>query len=150
MDIDRALIDERLLGAGLGNPTSWAVWLAVLRAAFGLPLDEQQQAIFASVAGERSPPTRRVRELWAICGRRSGKSRIAAAVAIFLALFIRYTLARGERGMVLVIAGSIEHARMVFDYIRGYLEAAPALQKEVASVKRYEIELHIFTVWAFR
>jgi hypothetical protein len=141
MEIDRALTDERLLGAGLGDPTSWAVWLAILRAGFGLPLDEQQNALFASVAGERSPPTHRVRELWAICGRRSGKSRIAAAVAIFLALFLRYNLARGERGMCLVVAGSIEQARMVFNYIRGFLEAAPALEKEIASVRRYEITL---------
>jgi Terminase large subunit, ATPase domain len=141
MEIDRALTDERLLGAGLGDPMSWAVWLAILRAGFGLPLDEQQKAMFASVAGERSPPARRVRELWAICGRRSGKSRIAAAVAIFLALFLRYNLARGERGMCLVVAGSIEQARMVFNYIRGFLEAAPALEKEIAAVRRYEITL---------
>jgi hypothetical protein len=86
-------------------------------------------------------PTQRVRELWCVAGRRSGKSRIAAAVAVYLALFVQHRLAKGERGMCLVIAGSVDQARMVFNYIRGFLEAAPALEREVAAVKRSEIEL---------
>jgi len=44
--------------------------------------------------------------------------------------------------MVLVIAGSVDQARTVFGYVKGFLEAAPALQREVAAVRRYEIELH--------
>ena len=76
-----------------------------------------------------------------MAGRRSGKSRIAAAVAVYLALFVQHRLAKGERGMCLVIAGSVDQARMVFNYIRGFLEAAPALEREVAAVKRSEIEL---------
>jgi hypothetical protein len=43
--------------------------------------------------------------------------------------------------MCLVIAGSVDQARAVFNYIRGFLEAAPALAREVAAVKRQEIEL---------
>jgi hypothetical protein len=106
--IDRALTDPRLLGAALGDPATWRTWLAVLKAAFALPLDEQQQTTFASVAGGRKPPTQRVRELWCVAARRSGKSKVSAAVAIYLALFVRHQLSRGERGMVLVIAGSID------------------------------------------
>jgi phage terminase large subunit-like protein len=113
----------------------------VLRAAFGLPLDEQQQKTFAAVAGNRVPPTQRVRELWCVAGRRSGKSRISAAIAVHAALFVRHQLARGERGMVLVLAASLEQARTVFNYVRGFLDAAPALRAEVASVTRQEIEL---------
>jgi hypothetical protein len=36
LPIDRAVKDPRLLGAGLGDLTTWSVWLAVLKAAFGI------------------------------------------------------------------------------------------------------------------
>jgi Phage Terminase len=139
--IDRALADPRLLGAALGPAETWQTWRTVLKASFGLELNREEARAFASVAGSRAPPAKRVRELWAIVGRRGGKSRIAAAVAVFIALFVKHQLARGERGMVLVIAGSLDQANTVFGYIRGFLEASPALQREVASVKRHEIEL---------
>ena len=63
--IDVALTDQLLLGAGLGDPHSWTTWFSVLRATYGLPLNEQQQQQFAAVAGNRAPPSRRVRELCA-------------------------------------------------------------------------------------
>src|SRR5262249_29043573 len=84
---------------------------------------------------------RRVRELWAVAGRRSGKSRMAAAVAIYLALFQKHRLVPGEKGMALVLAGSIDQAKTVFGYVHGFLQAAPALQREVIAIKRQEIEL---------
>ena len=37
ISIDRALLDERLLGAALGNSASWSTWLVVLKAAFAMP-----------------------------------------------------------------------------------------------------------------
>jgi Phage Terminase len=141
VEIDRALLDHRMLGAGFDDIVTWRTWVAVLKAAFGLPLDEQELETFTAVAGGRASPRQRVRELWCVAGRRSGKSRIAAAVAVYLALFVQHRLAKGERGMCLVIAGSVDQARMVFNYIRGFLEAAPALEREVAAVKRGEIEL---------
>jgi hypothetical protein len=36
--IDHVLADRRLLGAGLGPPESWTVWLTALKAAFERPL----------------------------------------------------------------------------------------------------------------
>ena len=61
LTIDRALQDPQLLGAALGpvDPT-WLTWLVVLRAAYGLPLTEEELRIFHAVAGDRTPPTRRV------------------------------------------------------------------------------------------
>ena len=83
--IDQALRDRNLLGAALGGSTTWGVWIAVLRAAFGLPLSEEERTAFDAVAGGREPPQERVRELWCVIGRRSGKSRVAAALADFVA-----------------------------------------------------------------
>ena len=93
--VDRALADKRLLGSALGDPASWASWLAVLKAAHGLPLDATERVTFDQVAGGRAPPTKRVRELWAVIGRRAGKSRMAAAVAVYTALFTPHKLAAG-------------------------------------------------------
>jgi hypothetical protein len=139
--IDRALIDPHLLGAALGDATPWSTWLAVLRAAFGLPLDDEQRAIFHEVAGERGPPHKRVRELWAIIGRRGGKSRIAAALAVYAATFVKHDLASGETGYVLVLAASRDQARVVFDYVKGFFDASSVLRQEVASVTATEIKL---------
>jgi len=141
VEINRALADVRMLGAGLSSLETWQTWLVALKAAFALPLTEEERGVFRAIAGERGLPKHRVRELWCIAGRRSGKSRMAAAVAIFLALFQKHRLAPGEKGMCLVIAGSVDQARTVFGYVRGFLEAAPALAREVVSLKRQEIEL---------
>jgi len=139
--IDAALTKRSLLGAGLGDTDTWRVWLVVLKAAFGRPLTKAELAAFHAVAGDRAPPEARVRELWAVAGRRSGKSRMAAAVAIYLALFQKHRLAPGEKGMALVLAGSIDQARTVFGYAKGFLEATPALAREVVAIKKQEIEL---------
>jgi hypothetical protein len=139
--IDRCLRNKRLLGAALGDAGSWSTWLAVLRAAFGLPLDADQQQLFASVAGGRAPPTKRVRELWALIGRKGGKSRMAAAIAVYCACFIKYRLARGERGMVLVLAMSMDQARVVFDYCIGFLSTSDVLRREIVSTTAHEIRL---------
>jgi hypothetical protein len=140
--IERAIRDRKLFGAGLGNIGSWKTWLTVLRAAFGSSLDQSDLNIFAKVAGGRAPPSRRVRELWAICGRRSGKSRMAALVSGFIATCMdRGKLAPGERPMVLTLAATRDQAQVVHSYILGFLEASPILRKEISEATSNEIRL---------
>jgi hypothetical protein len=141
IDIEQALRDPNLLGAALGDPATWEVWIVVLRAIFGLPLDEAQLEIFQSVAGGRLPPTQRVRELWAIVGRRGGKSRMAALLAVFIALFVKHKLVAGEVGMVLILAASVPQSRTVFNYVKAFLNKSPVLRKEIASETKEEIVL---------
>jgi hypothetical protein len=139
--IDRAFTDMRLLGAALGDQRSWQVWRVVLKAAFGIELNRDEARAFASVAGSRMPPKKRVRELWAVVGRRGGKSRMAGALAVFFAAFVQHRLAAGERGMVLVLAASQAQARTVFEYVRGFLDASPTLSKEIVASSQTEITL---------
>ena len=139
--IDVAMRDDRLLGAALGNTASWSTWIAVLKAAFGLGLTDEQRELFASVAGQRMPPRDRVRELWCLCGRRAGKSRIAALVAVYVALFAPVKLAPGERGAVLVLANGIDQAGLVFSYARALITESPVLRREIVSVTKSEIRL---------
>jgi hypothetical protein len=66
---------------------------------------------------------------------------MAAALALYLALFSEHRLARGERGMVLVLAASTEQAKVVFGYCKGFLEASPVLRQEIVNITRSEITL---------
>jgi hypothetical protein len=141
MNINEALHDKRLLGAALGDPASWSTWIVILKAAFALPLSESERGVFADVAGGRSPPTKIIRELWAIAGRRGGKSRMAAALAVYFACFAKYKSAPGERLMVLVLSMSLEQSRSVFGYALAFLQESPALAKEVLEITRTEIRL---------
>jgi hypothetical protein len=139
--IDKALTDRRLLGAALGDAATWHTWLVVLRAAFGLPLDDVEREVFRAVAGDREPPAKRVRELWCVVGRGAGKSRMAGALGSFLALFQKHRLAAGERGHVLVLAGSVDQARTVFGYSRGFLDESAVLEREVMATTQSEVRL---------
>jgi hypothetical protein len=82
-----------------------------------------------------------VRELWAIIGRRGGKSKIAAAIATYIACFIRHKLTPGEVGHILVLAASRDQASVVFQYAVGFLEQSPILRQEIVSLTASEIRL---------
>jgi hypothetical protein len=134
--ITRALADHRLLGAGMGDDlASWRTWLVLLKSAFALPLDGDELATFRQIAGDRAPPGRRVRELWVVAGRRSGKSRMAAAIGLYLGLFQRHRLAAGETGHVVVMSASTDQARMTFSYVKGFVEASSVLRREVVGIR---------------
>jgi Phage Terminase len=141
MTIDEAINDPGLLGAALGDALSWKTWRVVLKAAFGIELNRDEARAFESVAGSRSPPTQRVRELWCIIGRRGGKSKIAAALAVYFALFTSPRLSVGEIGTVAVIAASRDQAAVVFNYVKGFFAASEILQREVVASNASEITL---------
>src|SRR5262249_40954658 len=68
-------------------------------------------------------------------------SHMAAALAVFLALFQRHKLARGETGHVLVLAATADQAKTVFDYAVGFVESSQALRREMRAVTRHQIRL---------
>jgi hypothetical protein len=139
--IDQALADPRLLNVPLGDPATWRSWFTVLKAAFGLPLTTAEAKFFQSVAGRRPVPKKRVSELWSIVGRRSGKSRIAAGIASYIAAFGEHNLSPGETGYILVLAGSKLQANAVFDYVRAFFEKSPVLAQQIESIGAEEIRL---------
>jgi hypothetical protein len=141
ISISDALLDAHLLGAALGRDETWQTWRVVLKAAFGIELNREEARTFAAVAGNRAPPAKRVRELWAIIGRRGGKSRMAAAIACYIACFVPHKLAPGERGMVLVLASSVEQAKVVFGYCLAFLRTSSVLAREVVDTTKGEIRL---------
>jgi hypothetical protein len=141
--IDRALLDRNLLGAALGDPSTWLAWLAILKAAHGRPLNERERELFTVVAGDREPPTRKVKELVCVASRRSGKGRIGAACAVHAALLIDHSpvLAPGEVGVVACVSPTRAQATILLNYAVGYLEASPLLRGEVVDVTADEVRL---------
>jgi hypothetical protein len=134
---DRALFGRWFQGE------SWKAWKAFLAALFGLPFDDQDDAaLFSKHTGRTVAPTAPAREAWVIVGRRGGKSRIAALVAVYLAAFRSYAdvLAPGEVGTLAVIAADRRQARVVMRYIRAFLEV-PMLRQLVTAETKESIEL---------
>ena len=134
MTMRRALSDPALLGSVLAGD-SWRAWRILLIATMGEALDDEERAIFQSLTGRPVEPGERVDELWAVIGRRGGKSRAIAILIVFIAVFVDHSamLVVGERPVVLCLAPSQKQAGVVFGYIAGILESVPMLAKLIAS-----------------
>lgn len=88
------MADPAIVGTEFQGP-SWDNWRSVLKAADALPMTADETAFFKSVAGGREPPSKRVRELWLVVGRRGGKDSVASILATHAAItFNRQDLAR--------------------------------------------------------
>ncbi len=141
MDILEAMGDPNLFGRHFPGPT-WSAWRVVLRAIFGLPLLPGEFELYRECTGRGEPPAGPAREAWLVVGRRGGKSRIAALVAVFLAVFRDYSdlLAPGERGTVMILAADRLQARTVLRYVKALL-AIPMLTRLVERETAEGLEL---------
>jgi hypothetical protein len=79
------------------------------------PLTAEEMPLFERCTGRARPPIEPPAEVFAICGRRSGKTRFAGACAV-RAASRRYVLAPGERAVVALAASDREQARVVLEY----------------------------------
>jgi hypothetical protein len=132
-----AFEDHNLLGREFSE-SSWSAMKALILAALGEQLTGDERKLFIKLSMREQEPLQRVRRLVIVAGRRSGKSRISAALAIYIALLCdhRANLSVGEKGVMLVIAQNTEQARVVFDYCVGLLNSTPMLRREVASITK--------------
>lgn len=135
--------DPQLLGPWFSDRETWRAWEAFLAALFGLPMTDEHLAVFTKHAGREVAPEDRAREAWVIVGRRGGKSRVAALIAVYLACFREYQqyLAPGEVGTFAIIAADKSQARSVMRYIAGFLEAVPALKSLIGDRTKETIEI---------
>ena len=138
-----AMDSPSLFGPQFGD-ASWDAWRTFLAVLFGLPLPDGGLELFRQHTGRHDAPSEAFSEAWAIVGRRGGKSRVAALVAVHLACFKDWSgvLAPGERGTVMVLAADRPQARVVFRYIVGLLDSVPALARLVDRRRRDSIDLH--------
>jgi hypothetical protein len=132
MTIIRALDDPKLFQPWFAG-SSWNNWRTVLKAAYALPMTSAELEFFHSVAGDREPPDRPVRELWCVCGRRAGKDSVASVIAAYSAALFNQEdrLRRGERASIACLAVDRNQSRIVLGYIKSFFSDIPMLNKLV-------------------
>ncbi len=134
-------IIDMMTAAGLVGPT-WAAWTAFLKATFGLPLDPPELDTYTKLTGRTLQCLAPMKSVYSICGRRSGKTRIAALVALYVAIRRDYVhlLAPGEMALIPVLAVDKDQAQQGFAYIRGLL-ARDAFKPYVTKLKADRVDL---------
>jgi hypothetical protein len=122
--------DAQLLGLSLSPAQR-----TLLRAIYGLPLGAEDLALWRECTGRETYPGRPFSEATVIAGARAGKdSRIAAPIVVYEAVFGGHErqVARGERGILPLVAQDQRATRIAFGYIKGYLTGSPMLRAMIA------------------
>jgi hypothetical protein len=142
LTIRDALSDPNLFGEFFEGE-SWARWRTFLDGLFGLPMTDDELAIWQHHTGRERAPESAFREAFVVVGRRGGKSRTSAAVAVFLACFQDYSdvLSPGEQGEVMLLAPDRRQARVEFRYVESLIDGSPLLRSMVKSRTKETIEL---------
>lgn len=131
--------DSQLLGLTLSPAQE-----ALLRAIYGLPLDGSQLELWRQCTRRATYPGLAFAEVTVVAGARSGKdSRIAAPVVCYEAVFGGHErcLARGERGVIPLVAQDARATKVAFGYVRDYLMNSPLLASLVAEKLANEVGL---------
>lgn len=119
----------------------WDPWRTFWQAVFALPMNKANRERFAKHAGGREPPSAPVSEVWALVGRRGGKSRNMGIAAGFLAIRRDYRtlLGPGEQAIIPVIAADRKQARQVLNYLKGFC-ALKAIEPYVGRILTWSVE----------
>jgi hypothetical protein len=140
MPLPDALDAPDVFGPLFPSP-SWDAWRTFCRALCAAPMSDADLDVFRACTGRQEAPAVPASEAWVVAGRRSGKSRIASAIAAHTAaLAPTDRLAPGEVGTVLVCATTREQARVIFNYIQALFEV-PTLRPLVVEQTAESITL---------
>jgi hypothetical protein len=124
---------------------SWRPWVLCAAAVFALHygLTAEDERFILDCLKRSSLPKQPAKRVVLIIGRRGGKSRFAAFLAVFLACFKDYAsvLTPGERGIGMVLAPDRRQARVCFRYIEAFLDHVPMLAAMVESRTKEAIHL---------
>lgn len=137
MNILQAIQDDNLFRPFLGDDlSSWRNWEAALACLYGLPVRKRQQRrVVRQCTGRmiRRMPENGFSAALFLCGRRSGKSRIAAIAGAYEAILGEHErhLSPGEIGVVAVLSPTRVQSRIVYNYMRSLFQI-PLLAAEVA------------------
>src|SRR5208283_802773 len=115
VNIIDALDDPQCFGKWFEG-SSWDAWRIILKAAFCIPLSPKELETFHELAGDRSPPRKRVKELVVVASRRCGKDSVSAVLPPYMACIEQAHLGRlrpGEKAHIALIACDREQANIV-------------------------------------
>jgi hypothetical protein len=106
MNILEALADPQVFAPQFAKG-DWRAWSVFLKVLFNLqPLSPDERELFHQCTGRLTLPNRHFRRAFLAVGRRGGKSRIFALIAVYLAVYHDWKpyLAGGEIGRIMVLA----------------------------------------------
>lgn len=120
-----------------GSIKTWKPWLLVLRMLYGLPIPADDMGTVTNVTGRTVLKAAGFLIALFLTGRRSGKSRIAAVIGAYEALFAGHEkrLAKGERGVVIIASPTRSQSRIVKDYLRAIFDTEILRHEVVAETK---------------
>lgn len=130
--IIQCMKDPNIFGRTLLFPhpdyRTWKNWELFLKKVYGLPVYSKEGKNFIVECTKRGDlidkdKTPGFDNVFAIIGRRGGKSRISGLVAAYEALFVDWSkyLAPGEKAGIFVVAPQKKQAKIVFGYIRAFI-----------------------------
>jgi hypothetical protein len=125
ISLSRILADPNLFARHFRGK-SWAAWKVFLSALFAEPAaDAVGLAMYHACTGRTAWPTAPFTEAAVIVGRRGGKSRTLALIAVYLACFRNYGpyLAPCEVATIGILAVDKGQARAIFRFVLGLLKA---------------------------
>ena len=131
-----------LIGQEWHGP-DWQGWRAFISAVFGEPLQTAAEwHLYRRCTQLDKLPEARPNSVWLPIGRRGGKSRVLAAIAVYLATTYDWShfLDPGELGVLPVLAADRRQARTLMSYVSSFL-AHPRLQPLVESEQAESIRL---------
>lgn len=145
VNILSALRDANLLQPFLGSLDTWRPWMIALRALYGLGVcGEGPMQLVKECTGRDADalPEEGFETALFLTGRRSGKSRIAACIGAYEAALAGHEkkLAKGERGIVPILAPTKQQATIVHNYLRSIFDT-PLLRGEVIAETRDGFDL---------
>jgi len=141
MDIIKAMESKKVFG-GYFTGVTWDNWKRFLSLLYGL--DRPLEAKIGRFTGKGGyTQGEGVEEAYAICGRRGGKTSIAALIAAYAAVFQDWSqfLSPGEKGHVFLLAVNMDQAKILKDRIEALLNLTPDLRKKIRKVTIDTIEL---------
>lgn len=123
---------------GQGSIASWSSWFVALRCLYGLKIKKPSDLELIRQCTGRNPallPAGGFDTALFLTGRRSGKSRISAVIGAYEAALSgrEKLLAKGEQGMVAILAPTKKQGRIVKSYLRAIFAETPMLQNEIVS-----------------
>jgi hypothetical protein len=125
------LLDPKAFAPAFPKLETWSSWLVFLKGLYGLPMDENELAIFRVFTGRQVPNPEGYAEAYAVVGRRGGKSRISATIGAYEAIFGNWEarLSKGERGWIFIIATDRAQSQVVLSYLRSLINVFPGIKE---------------------
>lgn len=131
-----------LIGPSWLGP-DWLGWRSFVKTVFAEVQTPEELEVCRACTGLDDPPSTIQREAWLPVGRRGGKSRIEAMIALYLACCFDWEpyLAPGEIGCVSVLADTRDHASAIMNFVKGAVVGHPRLRSIVKRPLVESIEL---------